>query len=183
LSYAKIINNDIQFGGKVSGEPCTGVIQSLKKFQGPFDVITHVGTAAGGENVGKMIIEISTDSLTWTVVGDTMTTSTTKRLWKSYIRSYEDANEVYVRVTQAGGGSSVQIYDMYIMCEGELSLTKKAEYEAEYQELITGITEVSKPRKSAIGVYSLKGTRLNNMQRGLNIVVDENGQVRKVMMK
>jgi glycine dehydrogenase subunit 2 len=38
-------------------------------------------------------------------------------------------------------------------------------------------------RKSAIGVYSLKGARLNNMQRGLNIVVDENGQVRKVMMK
>ena len=40
-----------------------------------------------------------------------------------------------------------------------------------------------KARKSAIGIYSLKGTRLNAMQRGLNIIVDENGQVRKVMMK
>lgn len=183
LSYAKIINNDIQFGGKVSGEPCTGVIQSLKKYQGPFDVITHVGTASGGDNVGKMLIEISTDSLTWTVVGDTMVTSTTKRLWKSYIRNYEGTDEVYVRVTQAGGGSSVQIYDIYIMSEGELSIAKKTEYETEYQDQITGITEVSKARKSAIGIYSLKGTRLNAMQRGLNIIVDENGQVRKVMMK
>ena len=183
LSYAKIINNDIQFGGKTSGERCTGAIQSLKKYQGPFDVITHVGTAAGGENVGKMQIEISTDSLTWTVVGDTMTTSTTKRLWKSYIRSYEGTDEVYVRITQAGGGSSVQIYDMYIMNEGEQSATKKAEYEAEYLEQTTGITEVNKSTKMPSGIYSLKGTRLNGMQRGLNIVVDENGQVRKVMMK
>ena len=183
LSYAKIINNDIQFAGKASGERCTGAIQSRVKFQAPFDVVTHVGTASGGENVGKMLVEVSADSLNWTVVGDTMTTSTVKRLWKSYTRSYEGTDEVYVRVTQAGGGSSVQIYDIYILNEGEQSLIKKAEYDAEFEQA-SGITNVQEAcRPATVGIYSLNGMRIGQLRQGINIVVDKTGQVRKVMMK
>jgi hypothetical protein len=153
------------------------------KFQAPFDVVTHVGTASGGENVGKMLVEVSTDSLNWTVVGDTMTTSTVKRLWKSYTRSYEGTDEVYVRVTQAGGGSSVQIYDIYILNEGEQSLIKKAEYDAEFEQA-SGITNVQEAcRPATVGIYSLNGMRIGQLRQGLNIVVDKTGQVRKVMMK
>ena len=182
LSYAKVTSNDIQFGGKTSGEPCTGAIQSLKKFQGPFDIVTIVGTAAGGTNVGKMLIEVSTDSLNWTAVGDTMTTSTVKRLWKTYTRSYNAADEVYLRVVQAGGGSSVQIYNIYVLNEGEQSLALKQQYDAEFEQATQGIASV---RQTAVpaGIYSLSGVRTSELQRGLNIVVQTDGSVRKVLVK
>lgn len=184
LEHAKIINNDIQFGGKNSGERCTGAIQSRTTFAGPFDVITHIGTAAGGDNVGKMLIEVSTDSLNWTALGDTMKTSTVKRLWKSYTRSYEGTDNVYVRIVQAGGGSSVQIYDMYVMNEGEKSTAKKAEYMAEYDEQASGISEALQTRRPAIvGIYNLNGIRRNQLQRGLNIVVSADGKYKKVIIK
>ena len=182
LSYAKITSNDIQFGGKASGEPYTGAIQSRVKFAGPFDVATIVGTAAGGSNVGKMLIEVSTDSLNWTAVGDTMKTSTVKRLWKTYVRSYEGTDEVYVRIVQAGGGSSVQIYNMYLLNAGEESTAKQAEYQQEYEEQMSGI-ETKRVKVAASGIFNLNGMQQNAFGRGLNIVRYSDGQVRKVMVK
>jgi len=180
ISYAKATNHDIQFGGKASGEPCTGAIQSLKKFQGPFDVVTIVGTAAGGDNMGRMQVEVSKDSLEWTKIGDEMLTSKVKRLWKTYTRSYDEADEVYVRIIQAGGGSSVQIYNIYILNEGENSLVLKQQYDEEFAQSGQGITNVTAP-KAATGIYNLNGIRLNQLQRGLNIVVGNDGKVQKVL--
>ena len=182
VSYAKITNNDIQFGGKTSGEPCTGAIQSLKKFQGPFDVLTYVGTASGGENVGRMQVQVSTDSLEWTNLGDEMYTSTVKRLWKSYTRSYEGTDEVYVRVTQAGGGSSVQIYNIYILNEGETSAALKEQYDQEFRDVAgDGITDVQNSHKGGAAIYSINGTRVNSLRHGLNIIVGNDGTAKKVM--
>lgn len=182
LPYAKVTSNDIQFGGKASGEPCTGAIQSLKKFQGPFDIVSIVGTAAGGDNVGRMQLQISTDSLTWENVGEELTTSKVKRLWKTYTTSYNGTDEVYVRMTQAGGGSSVQIYNMYILNEGENSLELKRQYDDEWTEFATGIETVNRQGNKAMkAVYNLNGIRQNGLQRGLNIVVMGDGSVRKVI--
>lgn len=183
LSYATIINNDIQFGGKISGEPCTGAIQSRKTWAGPFDVVTHVGTAAGGNNVGRMQVQISTDSINWEDLGDEMVTSTTKRLWKSYTRSYDGTDEVYVRVVQNGGGSSVQIYDIYILNQGENSLTLKQQYDAEYEAATQGISTVASTTAMPTGIYTLSGVRTDRMQQGLNIIVRADGTVQKVMVK
>jgi hypothetical protein len=184
LSYAKATNHDIQFGGKTSGERCTGAIQSLKKFQGPFDVVTIVGTAAGGDNVGRMQVEVSADSLEWTVLGDEMYTSKVKRLWKTYTRSYDEAGEVYVRITQAGGGASVQIYNIYILNEGENSAVLKQQYDDEFAASGEGqgISDI-RSTKAAAGVYNLSGMRLQGMHRGVNILVDANGTARKVVVK
>ena len=182
LPYAKVTSNDIQFGGKTSGEPCTGAIQSLKKFQGPFDIVSIVGTAAGGDNVGRMQLQVSTDSLTWENVGEELTTSKVKRLWKTYTTSYNGTDEVYVRMTQAGGGSSVQIYNMYILNEGENSLELKRQYDNEWTEFATGIETVNRQGNKAMkAVYNLNGIRQNGLQRGLNIVVMGDGSVRKVI--
>ena len=181
LSYAKATNHDIQFGGKTSGEPCTGAIQSLKKFQGPFDIVTVVGTAAGGDNQGRMQVEVSKDSLEWTKVGDEMLTSKVKRLWKTYTRSYDEADEVYVRVVQVGGGSSVQIYNIYILNEGENSTILKQQYDEEFANSgVDGITDII-AAKAATGIYNLNGMRLTQMQRGLNIVVGPDGKSKKVL--
>lgn len=184
ISYAPITKDDIQFGGKNSGETCTGAIQSLTKFQGPFDIVTFVGTAAGGDNVGRMQLQVSTDGTTWTAVGDEMKTSTVKRLWKGYVRGYEGTDEVYVRLIQAGGGASVQIYDIYVLNAGENSATVKAQYDAEYNEYLTGIQTVTDQKsKAAAGIYSVNGVRQQTLRRGLNIVVMGDGSVRKVMVK
>ena len=183
LSYASPSSNDIQFGGKTSGEPCTGAIQSRVKWGGPFDVVTVVGTAAGGDNVGRMQIQVSKDSVEWTNLGDEMNTSTVKRLWKTYTRSYNESDEVYVRVIQAGGGSSVQIYNMFILNEGENSLALKSQYDAEYEEQMNGITTVSTTGRALKGIYNLSGVRLSGMQPGMNIVVGQDGTVKKVLVK
>lgn len=184
LTYAEITNNDIQFGGKTSGEPCTGAIQSRVRYAGPFDVVTYVGTAAGGDNVGRMQLEVSTDSINWTPLGDEMTTSTVKRLWKGYVRSYNGTDEVYVRIVQAGGGSSVQIYNMYILNAGEQSLTLKAQYDEEFANAGTGIVDTRKASvTSPKGIYNLNGVRLQKMNRGINIVVQGDGTVKKVLVK
>ena len=182
IDYAPITNNDIQFGGKTSGEPCTGAIQSLGKFQGPFNFVTYVGTAAGGENVGRMQLQVSADGSNWTNVGDEMVTSTVKRLWKGYVRSYEVTDEVYVRLVQVGGGSSVQIYDIYVLNYGEKSAELKAQYDEEYT---TGIETVvdKKAKAAATGIYNINGIRQQTLRRGLNIVVMSDGSVRKVMVK
>lgn len=182
IDYAPITKQDIQFAGKVSGEPYTASIQSRKKFQGPFNLVTYVGTASGGSNVGKMMLQVSTDSLNWTNVGDTLTTSIVKRLWKGYERSYNDADEVYVRITQVGGGSSIQIYDIYVLNAGEKSLELKKQYDDEWQAFVDGIETVNRTSMNSVkAVYNLNGIRQNGLQRGLNIVVMGDGSVRKVI--
>lgn len=184
LPYAKVTSNDIQFGGKTSGEPCTGVIQSRMKFAGPFDIVSIVGTAAGGDNVGRMQLQVSTDSITWENIGDELTTSKVKRLWKTYTTSYNGTDEVFVRMTQAGGGSSVQIYNMYILNEGEASLTLKQQYDAEWETFASGIETINHQSKSSVkAVFNLNGIRQNGLQRGLNIVIMSDGTAKKVVIK
>lgn len=182
IDYAPITKQDIQFAGKVSGEPYTGAIQSRKKFQGPFNLVTYVGTAAGGDNVGRMQLQVSTDSLTWENVGGVLPTSTVKRLWKGYERSYNEANEVYVRIVQDGGGSSIQIYDIYVLNAGETSAALKAQFDEEFAA--AGINTISdKTAKMTKGIYNLNGIRQDGLKRGLNIIVKGDGNVEKVLVK
>ena len=125
---------------------------------------------------------MSTDSLEWTNLGDEMYTSTVKRLWKSYTRSYEGTDEVYVRVTQAGGGSSVQIYNIYILNEGETSAALKEQYDQEFRDVAgDGITDVQNSHKGGAAIYSINGTRVNSLRHGLNIIVGNDGTAKKVM--
>ena len=47
----------------------------------------------------------------------------------------------------------------------------------------TGISTVTNAAMMLEGIYSPSGLRLQQLQRGLNIVVDENGKSRKVIVK
>ena len=182
IDYAPITKQDIQFAGKVSGEPYTAAIQSRKKFQGPFNLVTYVGTASGGENVGRMVLQVSKDSVAWENVGDVMVTSTVKRLWKGYERNYEGTDEVYVRIMQEGGGSGIQIYDIYVLNAGENSAALKAQFDEEFAA--AGIEAIAnKTAKVTKGIYSVNGIRQNSLKRGLNIIVKNDGSVEKVLVK
>ena len=164
----------------MSGEPCTGAIQSRKKFQGPFNLLTYVGTSTGNE--AKMMLQVSTDSLTWENVGDAMVTSAVKRLWKGYERNYEGTDEVYVRIVQESGSTGAQIYDIYVLNAGENSAVLKAQFDEEYAT--AGIEAIAnKTAKVTKGIYNLNGIRQNNLKRGLNIIVNNDGSAEKVLVK
>ena len=193
ISYAPITNNCVQFGGKTSGEPYTGAIQTRSKYQGPFDVVSIVGNCSGDKNTGianasgRMMIQVSTDSLTWINIGDEIVTPTGNgafRLWVTRTSSYNESDEVYVRMIQVGGSSSQQVWNMYILNAGEQSQTVKTQYDAEYADYLTGISTISnKGTNVAKAVYDLNGVRQNGLRRGLNIVVTADGKAKKVMVK
>ena len=74
-----------------------------------------------------------------------------------------------------------KVFDIYIANQGE----KSRNLLEELQNELTGINEISAQPSTAApaGIYRLNGVRLNSLQRGLNIVIGQDGQVRKVMMK
>ena len=45
------------------------------------------------------------------------------------------------------------------------------------------IESVNTEKKAAAGIYTLTGAKVNTLQRGINILVDQNGNTRKVYMK
>ena len=139
-----------------------------------------MGTASGNE--AKMILQVSTDSLNWENVGDAMVTSTVKRLWKGYERNYEGTDEVYVRIMQESGSAGAQIYDIYVLNAGETSAALKQQFDEEYAA--AGIEAIAnKTAKVTKGIYNLNGIRQNNLKRGLNIIVKNDGSVEKVLVK
>ena len=80
-----------------------------------------------------------------------------------------------MRAYLCGNNSKVGFYDIYIANEGEQSKQLLADYASGISLLQT--------TKVAEGIYTIGGTRRSEMQRGLNIVVDGNGNVRKVLIK
>ena len=94
--------------------------------------------------------------------------------------SYEGSDEVYVRLAHVGGNSAGQVFDIYLMNNGEES----AKYdEKAMEDQYSGISETRLQPVKNVGVYNLRGVRMRGMQRGLNIVVGADGSVRKVMVK
>jgi len=115
---------DIQFGGVAAGDNRTGAIESTKKFIGPFNVVAIIVNIGSG---GQLAVEVSKDGETWTQIGDTLRTSTTRRLYKRFEVSYEGTDEVFVRVASVKG-SSQAVHDIYVFNHGEKSAAMEEEY-------------------------------------------------------
>lgn len=162
-----ITKNDVQFGGKMSGEECTGSIETTQTFQAPFDLVGFIGTASGNE--ATMAFEVSTDQENWTAVGEPMVVDCKKRLWKKFTRSYEGTDQVYVRLRQVGGGSSVQCYDIYVMTSGEKSAELKQQMDEEY-DAVMGITNIKADKAAVKGIFNISGQRLAAPVKGINII-------------
>lgn len=161
LNVSYMTANDIQCAGKASGDKYTARIESTKKFQAPFNILCFVGTANANE---KVAAQISADGENWTTVGDTISCSATKRLWKQFEVSYEGTDEVYVRVAHVATGSAAQIYDIYVFNEGEKSRAIMEEY-------ATGIKETVAPavKKVIRGTYNLAGQKVDANFKGIVI--------------
>lgn len=173
--------NDVQFYKFVSGE-YNARIQSTRTFRGPFDLVAFLGNANSTGNVQRMGFETSTDGQTWTLTGDTVVVAQPQRLWKKVTVGYRGTDEVYVRLRQLSGNSGCQVYDIYVMANGEKSKQREAELREAY---LTGIDVLPTPdtRATVRAVYNLNGVRLPALQRGINIVRMSDGTTRKVVKR
>ena len=79
------------------------------------------------------------------------------------------------------GTLGAKIFDIYVANAGEESQKLLDQLNEEYTNGIQDVSVASK--KVATGIYNLNGIRMNNLQRGLNIVVSGDGNVKKVLVK
>lgn len=155
--------------------PRSGMIYSTQKFKGPFAILSYISNNKGAD--GPLVVfETGTDiegdavETEWTQVGDTCILDQGQRLYRKFVRVYKGNDEVYVRTRIAEGGSKAGFYDIYVLAIDPAS--------------ITGITElVDRKTIGQKAVYSLNGIRQRGLQRGVNIVVTDNGTVKKVVVK
>lgn len=174
-----VTNYYINIGEWNTANPASGTIATTVKHAGPFDIVSFISN--GSDGTPRIVFEVSKDSTEWTQVGDTINMpANEKRLYRKYTRSYENTDEVYVRARIAAGNSKAGFYDIYLMNHGEKSIAR----ENELATGIEGITNATANRKATpAAIYSINGTRLSAMQRGINIVKMSNGETKKVIVK
>ena len=157
-----ITPNAMTFGKQPSDGPFNASLETTDKYQAPFDVIVYAGNGNEGQ-IPTMQIEVSADGENWTKLGD-VAYSLIKRNWKRTCVSYEGTDQVYVRVLHTEAKSSGQIYDIYVMNNGE--------YSKQYSEAaLDGIATVQ-PAGDIVRteIYTTNGARVNNMVKGINII-------------
>ena len=170
-----VSKNNIQFYKFYENEPGNGSIATINKYQAPLDVVVLANMAGG-----PLLVQVSADEQNWQTIG-TIEKSGYSRMWSKYTSNYDGTDEVFVRVTEEETSAGPKVFDIYIANQGEESKALLEELNAE----LTGINDISAQSSTTApaGIYRLNGVRLNSVQRGLNIVVGQDGQVRKVMMK
>lgn len=154
-----ITNNAVTFGKQPTGGPFNASLESTVAFQAPFDVVIYAGNGNAGE-IPTMQVETSADGETWTKLGD-VNYSLIKRNYKKTHLSYEGTDQVYVRIVHTAAKSSGQVYDIYIMNNGEYSQSS---------DVTTAINDVQSSEAVRSEVYSINGVRANAAARGISIV-------------
>jgi hypothetical protein len=173
-SLFPVTKNDIQFYKFQANETPNGSIESLTKYQAPLDVVVLANSAGG-----PLLIQVSADGNEWTTIGEIAKTGYS-RMWGKTTASYDGSDEVYVRLTQEVISAGAKVFDIYIANAGEKS---KALLDALNEEF-SGIQTVNAQKTKAMsGIYNLNGIRQQSLKRGLNIVVMDNGSVKKVVVK
>lgn len=166
-------------------DPASAWLQSTVKLQAPFDVVVFMtGQSAYGDS-NSLELLVSPDSMQWTSLG--MFTTIEMKNIERKVMSYEGSDNVYIKlrsVCDEGMKSTAirtMIFDLMVLNHGELS--------EEYEDYADGIETVMPNHGEPVRteVYSIGGTRLPNMQRGINIVkeiyADGSVKARKVVVK
>jgi len=159
--------------------PASAKIQTTQPIAGPFDYTTYIINYKGSPTP-RLVVEVATDPEAadegWTQLGDTLNLNPTRRLYEMYVRSYEETTPVYTRLRTVNNGPRAGVFNIYITNEGEES--KKL-----IQEQANGIAEVEHSISMPKGIYGISGLRQNELRKGINIIVNADGNVRKVLVK
>ena len=169
-----VTKNDIQFYKFQANETPNASIETVKKYQAPLDVVVLANMAGG-----PLAAQVSEDGENWQTIGEIAKTGYS-RMWSKSTISYDGSNEVYVRITEEVASAGPKVFDIYIANAGEKS---KELLEQLNEEYVTGIKNVEQTTKAAAGIYNLSGVRQNALKTGLNIVVETDGTVKKVIVK
>ena len=102
----------LTFGGKNSGEPYSGRLESTIPFEAPFDIVIYAGN--GSSDQPTIQIEVSADGETWTSLGLANAATTQRHIRKTRVH-YTEQGSCYVRLNQTGGSSKFQVYDLYVI--------------------------------------------------------------------
>lgn len=177
-----ITENALTFGKQPKNGPFNATLETVAKYAGPFDVVVYAGNGNDGQ-IPTMQVETSADGETWTKLGD-VNYSLIKRNWKKTQLSYDGTDEVYVRVHHTDAKSSGQVYDVYVLNNGERS---KQYDETKVNESLGITLQAAEGNIIRTEVYSLSGTRMGKAGKGVSIIKQyyNNGAVktRKVVMK
>lgn len=149
----------ITFGAKTSGEPYTAAVESVVTFDAPFDVVVYVGNGNSGSKA-IMELQTSTDGQTWTKVADLNLADTQRYIKKNRV-SINEGGAQYVRVAHTGGGTKGQVYDIYILNNGELS----KEYSGIEDVIADEAAEVI-----SVEYYNINGMRIAEPENGFYIM-------------
>lgn len=162
-----------------TSNPASAKIQTTQPIAGPFDYTAYIINYKGSPTP-RLVVEVATDpeanDAGWTQLGDTLDLNPTRRLYQMYVRSYEETTPVYTRLRTVNNGPRAGVFNIYITNEGEES--KKL-----IQEQMDGITEVEHSISMPEGIYNISGSRQNELRKGMNIIVNADGSVRKVLVK
>ena len=168
----------ITFGGKTSGEPYTASIETTEKYAAPFDVVTYVGNGNNG-NPGNLEIQVSANGEAWDSIG-TVSMASTQRYYKKTRVSCDKTGEYFVRVWHKSGSTKAQVYDIYVLNNGENS--KKYDASTVGIDNVGGSDELVRDE-----IFSVNGVRLNTLGKGINIIrkhyADGTVKTVKVMVK
>ena len=157
-----ITANALTFGKQPSDGPFNASLETVAKWQAPFDVIVYAGNGNEGE-IPTMQIEVSADGENWTKLGD-VDYSLIKRNWKRTKLAYEGNDQVYVRILHTAAKSSGQIYDIYLMNNGE----KSKQYA---EDALDGImTLIPAGDITRTEIFTIGGARVSTMAKGVNII-------------
>ena len=169
---------------KSDTDPASAWLQSTVKLQAPFDVVIFMTSQGAYGDSNTLELLVSPDSTQWTSLG--MFTTIEMKNIERKVMSYEGSDNVYIKlrsVCDEGMKSTAirtMIFDLMVLNHGELS--------EEYEDMVSGISN-AQPDGEIVRteIYSLSGTRLPAMKRGINIVkeVYANGTVkaRKVVVR
>ncbi len=137
----------LTFGGKKSGEPYSGRLESTVPFEAPFDIVIYGGN--GSTDQPNIQIEVSADGETWTSLGLANAATTQRHIRKTRVH-YDEAGTYYVRLNQTGGASKFQVYDLLVVStDGK-----------------TGIETATLQRCNAGIIYDLFGRKIENPVKG-----------------
>jgi hypothetical protein len=179
--YFPITNNIINLADKNTlpdgaSFPYNAYLVSAQKFKGPFAIISYISNGNSGTGP-KVVFETGTDiegdavDTEWSQIGDTCVLNKGQRLYQKFVRFYTGTDEVYLRTRIADGGSKAGFYDIYV-----LNYTGEAPNGIQdVKDTVNGLNNEA--------IYSLSGVRIQKMQRGLNIVRNSNGVIKKIMVK
>ncbi|MBR6998321.1 MAG: chitobiase/beta-hexosaminidase C-terminal domain-containing protein, partial [Prevotella sp.] len=159
--------------------PASAKIQTTQPIAGPFDYTAYIINYKGSPTP-RLVVEVATDAEAddagWTQLGDTIDLNPTRRLYQMYVRSYEETTPVYTRVRIVNNGPRAGFFNIYITNEGE-------ESKRIIDEQQSGIANAQRSTSNVQRIYSLSGARQNEMRKGIYIIVTNDGNVKKVLVK